>query len=39
MDAAGDGDGSFGDFEMLGEEFDECGISFAVVGFGAEVNG
>lgn len=38
MGAASDGDGGFGDFEMFSEEFDEGGISLAVMGFGAEVD-
>ena len=39
MGAANDGDGGFGDFEMLRKEFDEGGVGFAAHGFGAEVDG
>ena len=31
-----DGDGSFGGMKMIGEEFDEGGVGFAVVGTSAE---
>lgn len=39
MGAASDNNGGLGDFEVFGEKFDEGGVSFAIMGFGAEVNG
>ena len=36
--ATGDSNSGLSDFEMFGEEFDECFISFAVVGFGTKVD-
>lgn len=32
-------DAGFGDVKMFGEELDEGGVGFAVVGFGAQING
>ena len=34
-----DSDAGFGDVEVFGEELDEGGVGFAVVGFGAQING
>lgn len=34
-----DSDVGFGDVEVFGEELDEGGVGFAVVGFGAQING
>ena len=39
MSATSDVDGSFGGFEMLGKDFYQSIISFAVVRFGAKIDG
>ena len=39
MGAAGDFNGGFSDFEMLGEEFNQGVVGLAVVGLGAEIDG
>lgn len=36
--AASDGDGSLGDFEMLGEKLDKCSISLAIVSRGVQID-
>lgn len=36
--AALDSNVRFGDMEMFGEKFDESGVSFTVVRFGAEID-
>lgn len=36
--AASDGDGSLGDFEMLGEKLDKCSISLAIVSGGVQID-
>ena len=37
--ATNNGDGGFRDVEMFGEELDESCVGFAIVGFGAKING
>lgn len=36
--AAGNSDGGFSDFEMFGKYFNQCGVGFAVVGFGTKID-
>lgn len=38
MGTTSDIDSSFGDVEMLGEEFNQSSVGFAVVWFSAEIN-
>ena len=36
--AANNSNGSFGDFEMFGEQFNESGVCLTVVGLGTEID-